>query len=67
MLQQGAGQPHVYPDDLGNLWIPVIPISIQQEIVNHITSIRQQAKLLQEEGKSILERAKKEVEQKIMQ
>ena len=62
LLQQGAGQPHVYPDDLGQLWIPVVSLSKQQEIVFHITEMRQQAKALQEEGKAILEQAKREVE-----
>lgn len=66
LLQQGAGQPHVYPDDLGKLWIPVVPISKQQEIVNHITAIRQQAKSLQEEEKEILEQAKQKVESMIL-
>jgi len=62
LLQQGAGQPHVYPDDLAKLWIPVVSLSKQQEIVGHITAIRQQAKALQEEGEAILEQAKREVE-----
>ena len=66
LLQQGAGQPHVYPDDLAKLWIPVVTLSKQQEIVGHITAIRQQAKSLQEEGKAILEKAKKEVEAMII-
>lgn len=66
LLQQGAGQPHVYPDDLAKLWIPVVSLSKQQEIVEHITAIRQQAKALQEEGKSILEQAKKEGESMII-
>lgn len=65
-LQVGAAQPHVYPADLMNLYIPYIPLSLQQEIVNHIDSIRQQARQLQEEGKAILENAKKEVEQMII-
>ena len=65
-LQVGAAQPHVYPADLMNLYIQYIPLSLQQEIVNHIDSIRQQAKQLQEEGKAILENAKKEVEQMII-
>ncbi len=42
------------------------PITKQQEIANHIHTIRQKAKLLQEEGKTILENAKKEVEQMII-
>lgn len=66
LLQQGAGQPHVYPDDLGKLWIPVVPIAKQQEIVNHITAIRQQAKALQQEGIEVLEQAKQKVELMIM-
>ena len=66
LLQQGAGQPHVYPDDLAKLWTPVVSLTKQQEIVKHITDIRQQAKALQEEGKAILEQAKKEVESMIM-
>lgn len=66
LLQQGAGQPHVYPDDLGQLWIPVVSLSKQQEIVSHITEMRQQAKTLQEEGKTILERAKRDIEQMII-
>ena len=46
--------------------IVIPPLQKQQEIVNHISSIRQQAKALQEEGKAILEQAKKEVEQIIL-
>lgn len=66
LLQQGAGQPHVYPDDLGKLWIPVVPLEKQQEIVSRISEMRQQAKALQEEGKEMLERAKREVERMIL-
>ena len=66
MLQQGAGQPHVYPDDLGKLWIPVVPLEKQQEIVSRISEMCQQAKALQEEGKAILEQAKREVERMII-
>lgn len=66
LLQQGAGQPHVYPDDLGQLWIPVVSLSKQQEIVNHITGMRMQAKQLQAEGAKILQKAKSEVERMIL-
>ncbi|MBR1851407.1 MAG: restriction endonuclease subunit S [Bacteroidales bacterium] len=66
LLQQGAGQPHVYPDDLGQLWIPVVSLSKQQEIVDHIIQIRQKAKALQEEGADIFEQAKKDVEAMII-
>ena len=47
--------------------IVIIPtIDKQHEIVNNIQSIRQQAKVLQEEGKAILENAKREIEQMII-
>lgn len=66
LLQQGAGQPHVYPDDLGQLWIPVVSLSKQQEIVAHISEMRAQAKILQAEGAEILQKAKMEVERMIL-
>ncbi len=66
LLQQGAGQPHVYPDDLGQLWIPVVSLSKQQKIVAHISEMRAQAKQLQVEGAEILQKAKLEVEQMIL-
>lgn len=39
MLQKGQGQPHVYPDDLGNIKMPVPPIDIQEEIINEYKDI----------------------------
>ena len=42
--------------------VVIPPLQKQQEIVDHIIAIRQQAKALQEEGKAILEQAKREVE-----
>ena len=65
-LQVGAAQPHVYPSDLMNIYIPSIPISQQKTIVNKAQSIRDIAKKVTEEGNSILENAKKEVEQMII-
>lgn len=66
LLQQGAGQPHVYPDDLAKLWIPIVSSKKQQEIVAHITQMREQAKQLQAEGAEILQKAKLEVERMIL-
>lgn len=66
LLQQGAGQPHVYPVDLGKLWIPEVSLSKQREIIDHISAIRQQVKILREEGEGILEKAKREVERMII-
>lgn len=65
-LQQGAGQPHVYPSDLEKIKIPVPPIEKQGEVVTYITSIRNQAKQLQQQAREELEQAKKETEAMIM-
>ena len=65
-LQQGSGQPHVYPSDLEKIKIPVPPPEKQVEIVNHITKIRNQAKALQQQAKEELEQAKKEVESMLL-
>ncbi len=35
-LQQGGGQPHVYPKDLAKIKIPLPPLSVQKEIVEQI-------------------------------
>lgn len=61
-----AGQQRVSSSFLENFNLPLPALAKQQEIANHINVIRQQAKQLQEEGKSILENAKKEVEQMII-
>lgn len=65
-LQTGAAQPHVYASDLQLLNIPIIPLKKQQEIVDYITNIRDTAKALQQEGKTILEEAKQSVEKMII-
>lgn len=65
-IQQGSGQPHVYPSDLEKIKIPVPPLKKQTEIANHITDIRTQAKALQQQAKAGLEQAKNEVEAMIL-
>lgn len=65
-LQVGAAQPHVYPADVKNIFIPSIYVSEQTKIIKQVNAIRQQAKQLQKEGRAILENAKKEVEQMII-
>ena len=66
-LQTGAAQPHVYAADLHMLNIPIVSIDKQQEIVDYIADIRVHAKALQTEGKTILEDAKRKVEQMIIE
>ena len=65
-LQQGSGQPHVYPSDLEKIKIPVPPLEKQTKIANHITQIRAQAKQLQQQAKEELDRAKKEIKAMIL-
>lgn len=65
-LQTGAAQPHVYVADLQMLNIPNVSIEKQQEIIDYIVDIRTCAKKLQEEGRTILENAKREVERMII-
>jgi len=66
LLQQGAGQPHVYPSDLGELWIPEIDIQQQDEIITEIQAIRDKAASLRKEAEEGFDKAKKEVEKQIM-
>lgn len=65
-LKRPVARANINLEEIATIAIPLPPIEKQQEIADYIISIRQQAKALQEEGKSILERTKKEVEQMIM-
>lgn len=66
-LQTGAAQPHVYAADLQMLNIPIVSIKKQQEIVDYIADIRTLVNALRDEGKTILENAKHQVEQMIIE
>ena len=61
-----AGQQRVSASFLEKFNLPLPSLEKQLEMANHIYAIRQKAKQLQEEGKTILENAKKEVEQMII-
>ena len=61
-----AGQQRVPASFLENFNIPLPPKEKQLEIANHVYEIRKQAKSLQQEGKDILEQAKKTVESMII-
>lgn len=66
MQSQTNGIRNLIMSEYLNQTIIVPPLPKQQEIVEHITSICQQAKALQEEGKKIVEQAKKEIESMII-
>ena len=57
-----AGQQRVPASFLENFNLPLPPKEKQIEIANHVYEMRGKAKALQEEGKNILEQAKREVE-----
>ncbi len=61
-----AGQQRVSSSFLENFNLPLPPKEKQVEIAQHVYKMRQQAKAFQEEGKAILEQAKKEVERLII-
>lgn len=65
-LQQGAGQPHVYARDLEKLNIPIPPFSKQNEIAEHISTLRNRVEELKNEANILLENAKNEVEKMIL-
>lgn len=66
LLQKGAGQPHVYPNDLAKLNIPLPDKPTQQKIIAHIHAIKAQATALQAEAEQLLNQAKAEIEQMIL-
>ncbi|WP_456105094.1 restriction endonuclease subunit S [Prevotella sp.] len=65
-LQRGAAQPHVYAKDLNEILIPKVSIEKQEEIVHHITNIRNHATQLLVDGNKNLEKVKQEIEKNII-
>lgn len=65
-LKRPVARANINLEEISTILVPLPPLVKQQEIANHIYTIRQRAKTLQEEGKAILENAKKEVEQMII-
>ena len=66
MQSQTNGIRNLIMSEYFNQTIVVPPMEKQQEIVNHITNMWNQAKALQEEGEAILEEAKRKVESMII-
>ena len=62
----GGNYPAITQEDLGSIIIPLPPLTKQQEVSCHITEMYKKVKVLQEEGKNILEQAKREVERMII-
>lgn len=62
----GTTNGHLSPSDIGNILIPLPPLEKQTEIADHISALRLQARQLQHEAQTELERAKIEVERLIL-
>ena len=57
---------HIYPQDIRNICIPIPPMDIQNDIVEYIQQIRDEAKKLESEANLVLENAKQEIEKMIL-
>jgi restriction endonuclease S subunit len=57
---------HIYPKDIKNINTPLPPLKKQNQIAEHISQIREQAKQLQTEAKLGLKQAKQEIETMIL-
>ena len=62
----GGNYPAITQYDLGCVSIPIPPLDKQQEIADHITAIRAEAKALEIEAEDILRKARQEVEEMIL-
>jgi len=66
-LQQGAAQPHVYPDDLKNIEIPLPELEKQEKILAQVRMKKQAAEGLRKEAKQSVEEARRQVEEMILE
>lgn len=65
-LKRPVARANINLEEIGTIKIVLPPLDKQNEIASHIFEVRQKAKALQEEGKAILEEAKREVESMII-
>jgi type I restriction enzyme S subunit len=65
-MKRPVARANINLDEIGTLPIPLPPLEKQYEIAEHIRTIRQKAKQLQQDGACILADAKIQVEQMIL-
>lgn len=65
-MKRPVARANINLEEIGHIIIPIPSLDKQQEIINHISEMRAQAKLLQAEGAEILQKAKLEVERIIL-
>lgn len=66
-MQRGAGQPHVYIQDLSKLRIPIPPLSIQKKISKEIKNRIEEIESLKNESEEFMREAKTEIEKLILE
>ena len=66
-LMTGNTLPRLQTIDIDNLIIPYPDITIQEDIVNSVSTIKNNAKKLKEEGDVLLDEAKQKIEQLILE
>lgn len=66
-LKRPVARANINLEEIATIQVVLPPYEIQQKIANQIKTIRQQAKVLQAEGKAILKDAKRKVEQMIIE
>jgi type I restriction enzyme S subunit len=62
----GGAQPNISETNITKLHIPLPSTEQQDEIAEHIQSIRDKAKQLQQQATEVLEKAKKQIEKQII-
>ena len=63
----GNTLPRLQTADIDNLIIPYPDITIQEEVVNTVSTIKNKAKRLKEEGNALLKDAKQKIEKIILE
>ena len=65
-MQRGAGQPHVYSNDIAKIMIPNVPIVLQNKIVSYVNGLRNQSEEFLREVSVIMDQARQKIEQVIL-
>lgn len=66
LMQRGAGQPHVYSNDIAKIMIPNVPIVLQNKIVSYVNGLRNQSEEFLREVSVIMDQARQKIEQVIL-
>lgn len=66
LMQRGAGQPHVYSNDIAKIMIPNVPIVLQNKIVSYVNGLRNQSEEFLREASIIMDQARQKIEQVIL-